>query len=216
MCAIVYVLNLLRLVVFYPIALEDCAALPNDAACLTGMWEWHTMVYKWGFMVVLVGMWVAWFWLVGGPARTLDASYGTPGEWRLTIRRAPNQLQIALLVLAALLIASAAYNVTSNTEAMDAKATLDTCYSLDLISSECGQAQNRWDDAIGYAWSLSALGILCAGVGAIEVQRPDENGLWPARKATFAVETSLEAKVPTSRHASKKKGSWKKRSSEEE
>jgi exosortase/archaeosortase family protein len=216
MCAIVYVLNLLRLVVFYPIALEDCAALPNDAACLTGMWEWHTMVYKWGFMVVLVGMWVAWFWLVGGPARTLDASYGTPGEWRLTIRRAPNQLQIALLVLAALLIASAAYNVTSNTEAMDAKATLDTCYSLDLISSECGQAQNRWDDAIGYAWSLSALGILCAGVGAIEVQRPDENGLWPTRKATFAVETSLEAKVPTSRHASKKKGSWKKRSSEEE
>jgi hypothetical protein len=32
----------------------------------------------------------------------------------------------------------------------------------------------------------------------------------------FAVEASLEAKVPTSRHASKKKGSWKKRSSEEE
>jgi len=93
---------------------------------------------------------------------------------------------------------------------------LDTCYSLDLVSSECGQAQNRWDDAIGYAWSLSALGILFAGVGGIEVQRPDENGLWPSRKTDVGLEASLEPKAPTSRHASKKKGSWKKRRSEEE
>lgn len=216
MCTIVYVLNLLRLVMFYPIALEDCTALPNDVACLTGMWNWHTMVYKWGFLVVIIGMWVIWFWRVGGPARTLDAAHGTPGEWRLGLRRTHQKVHYALLMLAVVLIASAAYNVTSNDEAMEAKSTLDTCISLDLISSQCGQAQNRWDDAIGYAWSLSALGLLFAGIAGIEVQRPDETGLWPSAKTGSVAEASSEPKVATSRHKSTKKGSWKKRGSEEE
>ena len=71
MCAIVYVLNILRLVVFYPIAVESCAAAPNLQACLTPMWRWHEAVYTWGFLVVLVGMWLVWFIRYGGPALSL-------------------------------------------------------------------------------------------------------------------------------------------------
>ena len=37
MCGIVYVLNILRLVVFYPIAVDACMKTPNVQACLTPM-----------------------------------------------------------------------------------------------------------------------------------------------------------------------------------
>ncbi|MEJ6562674.1 MAG: exosortase/archaeosortase family protein [Euryarchaeota archaeon] len=214
MCSIIYVLNLLRLVVFYPIALQDCVAMPNEAACLTGMWTWHTAVYEWGFLVVLIGMWLIWFWRVGGPARTLDATSATPGEWRLVFRKVWAKQQLGLVILAGVLIAAGAYNVTSNVEAMEAKATLDTCNMLDLITSECGQAQNRWDDAIGYAWSLSALGLLAGLVGGIEVQRPDEEGKWPMKQVSVRKHEAIE-KSQTSRHNTAKKGSWKSRSEEE-
>ena len=46
MCSIVYVLNLIRLVAFYPIAASDCHLDPNNPLCLNGMWNYHEMVYK--------------------------------------------------------------------------------------------------------------------------------------------------------------------------
>ena len=214
MCVIIYILNLFRLVMFYPIAMEDCLADPNNAACLTGMWNWHTFVYKWGFMIVLITMWLVWFWRVGGPARTLDAAYGEPDEWRLAFRKEWKPLHFAILAFAVVLVAAAAFNITSNEEAMDAKGTLDICNQYNLITSECGQAQNRWDDAIGYAWSLTALGLVAGSIGSVQVQRPDEDGRWPSNTKESEPIT-VEVKVPTSRHASSKKGSWKNRSEEE-
>ena len=216
MCSIIYVLNILRLVVFYPIAVEDCMALPNDAACLQGMWDWHTAVWQWGFLLVLVTMWVVWFWRFGGPARTLDATYADSDEWRLVVRKVWSQKHFVLVGLAVALMAWSAYNVTSNEEAMLAKSTLDTCVSLDLISAECGNAQNRWDDAIGYAWSLAALGLVAGLFGAIQFERPDGEGRWPSTLTTDAPSDVDEDFTPKSRHAATKKGSWKNRGSEEE
>jgi len=214
MCSIIYVLNILRLVVFYPIAVEDCMALPNDAACLQGMWNWHTFVWKYGFLLVLVSMWVVWFWRFGGPARTLDASAAGEDKWRLRFRNNWDSKHFYLIAGAIFLLVFALYNVTSNADAMEAKETLDMCYFSELVTSECGQAQNRWDDAIGYAWSLSALGILTLGFTTVMIERPDENGNWPAPTVKETEEEKAES-VPKSRHQMKKPGSWKKNSEEE-
>ncbi len=100
---------------------------------------------------------------------------------------------------------------------MAAKETLDFCYFSELVTSECGQAQNRWDDAIGYAWSLSALGILTLGCTAVVIERPDENGNWPvtqSKQEESAIDEQKSAE-PKSRHQKKKSGSWKKNSEEE-
>ncbi|MCH1410834.1 MAG: hypothetical protein L7U48_01980 [Candidatus Poseidoniaceae archaeon] len=64
-CALVFILNLARLVAFYPIALGGCLEAPNDPACLNDMWAFHRNVYEWGFLVVLIGLWLAWFTWVG-------------------------------------------------------------------------------------------------------------------------------------------------------
>jgi hypothetical protein len=207
----------MRLVVFYPIAVQDCVALPNDAACLQGMWNWHTAVYEWGFLVVIVTMWLVWFWKVGGPTRTLDASIAPPGEWRLVIRRAWARHHLALVTVAALLLVVSVNNFTGNDAANDAKSTMETCQFLDLSSSECTQAQKDYNQAIKSGWSLAALGLAVGLFGGIEMQRPDENGRWPsATEKKESPELTDLKQAPVSRHAAKKKGSWKNRGSEEE
>lgn len=215
MCSIIYVLNIMRLVVFYPIAVQECVAMPNQAECLIPMWEWHTAVYQWGFLVVLVGMWLVWFWKVGGPARTLDASTAPVEDWRILFRRNWAKQHFGLILVAFVLVAGGAYNVTSSNEANEAKSTLDTCQFLDLVSSECTQAQKDWDNAIESAWSMAAIGLVAGAFGVVEFQRPNEHGQWPSNtKQDPGV--SEEPKTPTSRHDTKRKGSWKSRNSEEE
>jgi exosortase/archaeosortase family protein len=217
MCSIIYVLNIMRLVMFFPIAVNDCTSNPNQPECLSGMWNYHTAVYEWGFLLVLVTMWVIWFWRVGGPARTLDASMSNAAgeeKWRLKFRTQWSSKHYYFLAGAVMLLLFAAHNVTSNEEAMAAKETLDFCYFSELISSDCGQAQNRWDDAIGYAWSLSAIGLVVVGATSVVIQRPDEEGNWPQskRQEELKMVDEAEEKIPRSRYNKKKTGSWKKNS----
>jgi len=181
MCAIVYVLNVLRLVVFYPIALNSCLETPDVQACLTPMWQFHETVYTWGFLVVLVSMWLVWFLRFGGPARTLAATKEDPSPWRLQARRLWKLQHKALLGAAVLLFVLAMTNISTNQEAIDARDTLAFCEFSSQLSSECADAEQRWDDAIGYAWSLSALG-LAVGVGTmVVIERPLEDGTWPEK-----------------------------------
>ena len=213
MCAIVYVLNILRLVVFYPIAVESCAAAPNLQACLTPMWRWHEAVYTWGFLVVLVGMWLVWFIRYGGPARTLAATKEDPSPWRFERRRRWELPHKAMLGVALVLFVLAFSNIFTNQEAIDARDTLAFCEFASQLSSECGDAQLRWDDAIGYAWSLSALG-LALGIGTfVVVVRPLEDGTWPTPEQQGISRNEGKAIESTGTHAP---GSSDATSSEEE
>ena len=122
---------------------------------------------------------------------------------------------VGLIVVALVLVVGGAYNVTTNEEANEAKSTLDTCLFLDLVTSECTQAQKDWDKAIGSAWSLAAIGLLAGVIGGVELQRPDEDGNWPS-KSKNEEPLPIENNKPTSRHANNRKGSWKSRTNEEE
>ena len=119
MCSIVYVLNILRLVVFYPIAVDACMESPNVQACLTPMWQWHEAVYTWGFLAVLVAMWLVWFIRFGGPARTLAATKDDPSPWRFQRRRVWETKHKAVLGAALLLFVLAMTNISTNQEAID-------------------------------------------------------------------------------------------------
>ena len=212
MCGIVYVLNILRLVVFYPIALTSCLDTPDVQSCLTPMWQFHEAVYTWGFLVVLVSMWLVWFLRFGGPARTLAAAKEDPSPGRFQRRRLWESKHKALLGAALLLFVLAMANISTNQEAIDARDTLALCESSSQLSSDCGDAELRWDDAIGYAWSLSALGLV-VGIGTmVVVERPLEDGTWPRHDVNTVVEP--EAPMKKSHHG-KKSGSWKRRSEEE-
>ncbi|MBT5661551.1 MAG: hypothetical protein HOI79_05720, partial [Euryarchaeota archaeon] len=94
---------------------------------------------------------------------------------------------------------------------IEAKETLEMCEFANLISAECGNAQKRWDDAIGYAWSLSAIALVMVGSTALVIQRPDEFGNWPEPSRVETVEPAKEKG-----HHVKKTGSWNKRGKNEE
>ncbi|MGB1233066.1 MAG: hypothetical protein ACPHF0_02715, partial [Poseidonia sp.] len=176
--------------------------------------QWHEAVYTWGFLAVLVGMWLVWFIRFGGPARTLAATKDDPSPWRFQRRRVWETKHKVLLGAALMLFVLAMTNISTNQEAIDARDTLAFCEFASQLSSECGDAQQRWDDAIGYAWSLSALGLVL-GVGSmVVVERPLEDGTWPVRVVNDVPKDTVDETSRVKSHHVKKKGSWKRREEE--
>lgn len=214
MCGLVYILNILRLVVFYPIAVNACVDMAGQQACLNSMWDYHERVYEWGFLLVLVSMWLIWFIRFGGPARTLEATKNDPSPWRFERRRRWARQHWVVLGLAGLMFLLAMSNIYSNEEALAARDTMAMCEFASLLSSDCSDAQNRWDDAIGYAWSLSALGLALMVGTTVVIARPNEDGTWPSEAEVIG---EVEVPVPVEKsHHTKQKGSWKKSRAKEE
>ena len=113
---------------------------------------------------------------------------------------------------------------------MKAKETLDDCELWNSVSAQCSNARNRWDDAIGYAWSLSALALVVAAMTTFTIEKPNSDGKWPSEVERIAkeedrlellkeqeIESAIQEKER--KKALKISGSWKKSSnsaSEEE
>jgi hypothetical protein len=114
---------------------------------------------------------------------------------------------------AAVLILLAIGHVSTNQEALDARDTLAFCEFSSELSSTCSDAQIRWDDAIGYAWSLSALGIGLMAGAIVVIERPLPDGSWPRNEPE---DDPLVAESSPKSHHAKRDGSWRRRGREEE
>ena len=64
MAGIIFCLNMLRLIVLYPIALSSCNKNPGEVNCESAMYDFHQFVFEWGFLITLVIMWISWFCIV--------------------------------------------------------------------------------------------------------------------------------------------------------
>jgi exosortase/archaeosortase family protein len=174
---IIYILNILRLVVFYPIALDSCLEQPNQQMCLQPMWEFHAFVYEIGFLVVLVLLWLVWFSKVGGPARTNDAAFNETEAGQITVRKNWEPKHMALAAVFVVIILSSIVSIYTNDEATDAKYELDWCEFSELTTPECQDAQQTWDNAIETAWSLSVLGAIGVVSVTVKIERPSKDVL---------------------------------------
>ena len=179
MCSIVYVLNIIRLVAFYPIAASDCHLDPNNPLCLNGMWNYHEMVYKWGFLLVLIAMWLIWFKFVGGSSKLMKSKKNSE-SWRIKIRSNWELVHFIIIGFVSIMLLYSAFSITTNETAMDAKETLDFCSFSKLSTGQCIEAQNKWDNAIDTAWSLSAIGVLIASLTIFKYERKDQFDKWPS------------------------------------
>ncbi|MGA0331768.1 MAG: exosortase/archaeosortase family protein [Candidatus Poseidoniaceae archaeon] len=214
MCGIVYVLNIVRLVAFYPIAVEGCLANPNQPECLNGMWNFHTFVYQWGFLIVLLLMWLVWFKFIGGASRTMKASQEEKEQWRVVIRKRWEQKHFALIGVMVGFFGIAWFWINGNSTAMDAKNVMDFCAFSDLTTPSCYEAQNTWDNAIQGAWSFAVLGLVLGAVGFYDIERKDSEGNWPTYESEEKEVIDLESKSKSKKE--KPKGSWRNRSSTSE
>ena len=120
-CGVVYVLNIVRLVVLYPLAVAGCAENPNMLGCEQPMHDFHSFVYQWGFLIVLVIMWLIWFkWVNAGNLIRRENAAGND-KWKFIYRKEWSMLNKSVIVIAALLVIGAFVNVLSDEKAMQAK-----------------------------------------------------------------------------------------------
>ena len=213
MCALVYVLNIVRLVAFYPIAVDGCLANPDQAGCLNNMWEYHNFVYKWGFLIVLLLMWLVWFRYIGAGSRTLQASQEKKEQWRIIFRRRWSRLHYGLIITMVTFFLISWMWINANAEATEAKEVINYCEFRELTTGICIEAQANWDNAIQGAWSFAVLGLVLGTAGIYEIERKDDSGEWPERPTKVVKEP---AQATESKSKEKPKGSWRKRSNSSE
>ena len=158
MCGIVYVLNIVRLVAFYPIAVESCAIDPDNPSCLM-----TTPHYEQLLTFIPFKSWLTHI-------RALE-SKNNKDKFQFSIRKSWNKVHYGILLLAGLMLISSAYSVTTNDEAMEAKEILDFCAYSSIATNQCMAAQNSWDNAIDTAWSLASIGLIMAASVTIKFNK---------------------------------------------
>ena len=173
MCAIVFILNIIRLLVLYPIAVSGCASNPNILGCESEMWKFHTFVYQWGFLIVLLIMWLVWFKIADGSKTIREAAKKEREMWTLRYRTKWSLIHWSILGLSLVLIVYAIYAVTASSEAMLAREIVEFCTFQDIVSSQCNNAQNDWNNAIAGSWSMTAIGLVGIAAVSLVVQHPE-------------------------------------------
>ena len=174
-CGIVYVLNIVRLLVLYPLALSGCAENPNMMGCEHPMHDFHAFVYQWGFLIVLVLMWLIWFKWVNAGDLIRKEQAASKGKWKFIYRKNWTNLQKSVLAISILLIIGAFANVWLDDAAMEAKETVDMCEFYSSVTGECGEARDAWSQEIQSSWSLATLGILGFASTVIAIDNPNKD-----------------------------------------
>ena len=174
-CGIVYVLNIVRLLVLYPLALSGCAENPGMLGCEQPMHDFHAFVYQWGFLIVLVIMWLIWFkWVNAGDLIRKEREAGK-GKWKFIYRKNWSTLNKSVIAISAILIVGAFANVLLDEEAMEAKETVDNCEFYSSVTGVCGEANDIWYQEIQSSWSLATLGMLGIAATVITIENPGKN-----------------------------------------
>ena len=173
-CGVVYVLNIIRLVVLYPLAISGCVENPNMLGCEQPMHDFHAFVYQWGFLIVLVIMWLIWFkWVNAGDLIRKENEAGKD-KWTFVYRKKWSNLNKSVIVIAFLLIIGAFTNVLLDDAAMAAKETVDLCEFYSSVTGDCGEARDAWSQEIQSSWSLATLGFLGIATTLITIENPND------------------------------------------
>ena len=171
-CGVVYILNIVRLLVLYPLAISGCVENPNMLGCEQPMHDFHAFVYQWGFLIVLVIMWLIWFkWVNAGDLIRKENEAGKD-KWKFIYRKNWSNLNKSVLAIAILLIIGAFTNVLLDESAMAAKETVDMCEFYSSVTGECGEARDAWSQEIQSSWSLATLGFLGIATTVITIETP--------------------------------------------
>ena len=174
-CGIVYILNIVRLLVLYPLAISGCAENPDMLGCEQPMHDFHAFVYQWGFLIVLVIMWLVWFkWVNAGNLIRKENEAGKD-KWKFIYRKNWTTLNKSIIVIAILLIIGSFTNVLLDDAAMAAKETVDMCEFYSSVTGECGEARDAWSQEIQSSWSLATLGFLGIATNVIAIENPNED-----------------------------------------
>ena len=171
MCGIVYVLNLTRLLLLYQYAAQGCADQPIAEGCAQSMWDFHNMVYEWGFLVVLVLMWLVWFKWTGADKAILE---NKSKGWGLGWRKDWDKVSVAVLAIGSLMLAGAVMSIVTDEGAMQAWDENQACQAWsDLDSEACASQEKAWKEQIKDKWAFAGLGLFMVCTSIVKLDKPN-------------------------------------------
>ena len=127
-------------------------------------------MFEWGFLIILVAMWTAWFFWVNGPSRIREANESEDSSWRFSFRDSWKPMHLVLVMVAMIFFAMALQS-WYGPETQAAISEMEDCDSLNEISARCGKAINDYDEEISTAWSLGTLGLITLIGTAVRMER---------------------------------------------
>lgn len=176
MAVVIFILNMVRLWVLFPIAEASCGESPNSLLCDGGMWDFHHFVLEWGALMFLMVSWAVWFVVVGGPKRLGETSDDLQHERRLTLRWPLPAWSWGGLGLAAVLVA-VILATTDFSEAASVREEVIECDAEGRWSPSCETAGDRWDELTSRSWSLGMLATVALAASVVTIERTrDEDG----------------------------------------
>ncbi len=171
-CGVIYVLNIIRLLILYPLAVSGCVTNPNMIYCEQPMHDFHTFVYQWGFMIVLILMWLVWFKWVNAGKLILKEEALSKGKWKFVYRSSWSNFNKSVLAVSILLVFGAFANVYLDEDAMAARETAEMCEFYSSVAGDCIEAKSTWSKEIDSSWSLATLGLLGFASAIIAIDKP--------------------------------------------
>lgn len=176
MAGVLSVLNLVRLVVLYPLAVNGCVDNPGMYGCWAPMWEFHQFMLDIGFLLVIVIGWTTWYLAVGGPAKTkqsgdLNLRFALPS--RVSQRQPLTPALLVVLIMAGIFATSPLYTLVLDEEAKQQQLKAEGCE--EIVSAYCAEEVRQWEDISGKAWRHLLISGILASFATMKLHWPNES-----------------------------------------
>lgn len=158
---IVFILNLVRLVVLYPLAVNGCEGMNGGIfGCESPLFEFHEFVLRYGSLIVLVVGWTIWFNITGARKGVREFWNRLPNLQGVsfnpslddlnsnTVRAAGVYFSIGLAILSVISYFSKVLGDTSS---------VDAC--ANTISASCTRIVTEYEDSLGVSIRLFLISL---------------------------------------------------------
>ncbi len=172
MVIVVQVLNFIRLMVLYPLAVSGCEGNPNFDGCEAPMFEFHEFILSSGFLVILVFIWLAWYYVLQKKGLVDKSAIPKLEDWKklkqIRFRESLPNASKAIIVIGLFVATWATWSYAIADENQEWKAGADNCeldsegFYVDDNGDDCKYSLDRWNEVEGRAiraWLFSALFI---------------------------------------------------------
>ena len=153
MSLVLSILNVARLLILYPLAVNGCSDSAGQYGCWSPMWDFHQFMQDSGFMLVILIGWTAWYLVVGGPAKTKeihDISSLITLPKKIKQRKPLPKWSIVTLSVAALIAISAVHTLGFDSDSEIERVQSEGCE--EIVSAICSEEIREWDNISGKAW----------------------------------------------------------------
>ena len=150
MTLVLSVLNIARLLILYPLAVNGCSSATGEYGCWSPMWDFHQLMLDSGFLLIILIGWTTWFIFAGGPSKTREMEdiaklISMPKE--IKQRNPLPKWSIVMLLIAGLLATSSAYTLGFDNDAEKEKLEAEGCE--DIVSAKCADEIREWENISG-------------------------------------------------------------------